>query len=191
MKPSSVFRNSNTDKNGERHDYSNLYDWIFEYTLHLKNPICILEVGVSAMGNGSGHAFCRLPYVDYFVGIDPMPLYEPFPEKGIFMQMEAYDEKTVEFEGIAARAPYDILIDDGSHHPEDQVSFFRLYAKLCAFDGFMICEDIRKDFVQEVLCKVSALSCINANNLLMIQVPNRIDDITDNFALVYRSFDES
>ena len=86
-KPPSVYlTESNSDKTGVRHNYTNLYDWLFASLLFQNGmkPIRVLEIGGAMFGERSGHAFAKMPFVEKFVGLDVHPIQEDFGEKGVF-----------------------------------------------------------------------------------------------------------
>ena len=111
--PSSYFRGTDTDKvSSEFHDYSNIYDIVMVFLLsQTSNPVRVLEIGTSLFSRGSGHAFCEMPYVEKYVGID---LEEcQFNEKGVFIRGDAYSPAIVK--QARAHGPYNLLIDDAWH----------------------------------------------------------------------------
>ncbi len=175
-RPSNYLKASASDKTVSAHDYSDLYDFIFIALLAIVEvPIRILEIGVSRFGEGSGHAFSQMPFVEKFVGLDILPLTSEFGEKGTFLQVDAYTA-----EGVAAakeHGPYHLIIDDGDHHDEQQNVFFTLYSALCAEPSIMVCEDVR------ISRLYTRLQAIGDPRLLVVQVPAHHPQ-TDNIALV-------
>lgn len=163
--PSAYFAESNSDKTGVRHNYANLYDWLFASLLFQNGmqPIRVLEIGVTMFGEGSGHAFAKMPFVDKFVGLDVNPIQEDFGEKGVFLNIDAYTEKGVE--AAAPYGPYHLLIDDAEHSHDQQVAFFTMYTSLCATPGVMVCEDVPK------LTIPKRLKAIKDPSLLKVRVP--------------------
>ena len=163
--PSAYFDESNSDKTGVRHDYGNLYDWLISSLLFQNGmqPIRVLEIGVTMFGEGSGHAFAKMPFVEKFVGLDVNPIQEDFGEKGVFLNVDAYSEKGLQ--SAARYAPYHLLIDDAEHSHEQQVAFFTMYTSLCATPGVMLCEDVPK------LTIMKRLKEIKDPTLLKVRVP--------------------
>ena len=163
--PSAYLDESNSDKTGIRHDYGNLYDWLFSSLLFQNDmqPIRVLEIGVTMFGEGSGHAFAKMPFVEKFVGLDKNPIQEEFGEKGIFLNVDAYTEAGVQ--AAAAHGPYHLLIDDAEHIHSQQVAFFTMYTSLCATPGVMICEDVPKMTIAK------RLRAIKDPSLLHVRVP--------------------
>ena len=177
--PSQYFSETNTDKGGYQHNYSWFYDTIFSALLYrINGPLRVLEIGVSFFyGLGSGHAFCRMPYVERFIGIDQNPLRAPFENnKGIFIQADAYEQETVD--KAAQYGPFHLIIDDGWHQHEGQVAFFRLYTALCDKISIMACEDVIKAEIN------SRLEEIGDKSLHVLQVPALFANYTDNNMIV-------
>lgn len=183
-RPSDYLKASASDKTGRVHDYSDLYDLLFVSLLSIvEAPIRVLEIGVSRFGEGSGHAFSKMPYVEKFVGLDIMPLKSDFGEKGVFLHIDAYTA-----EGVAAakaHGPFHLIIDDAEHAHAQQVAFFSLYPILCAKPSVMVCEDVQKDKLD------TRLQAIADPRLMVVQVPavpqSRPNDpgiLIDNLALV-------
>ena len=122
--------------------YGETYDMAFSTLLFkLQRPLKILEIGVSHFGEGSGHAFEKMPYVERYVGIDINPLKVPFSnERSVLIQENAYSKEG--FHGAKEYAPFDLIIDDSTHKVPDQLNFFRKYKTLTAEISIMICEDV-------------------------------------------------
>lgn len=166
--PSAYFDESNSDKTGVRHDYGNLYDSLFASLLFQNGmqPIRVLEIGVTMFGEGSGHAFAKMPFVEKFVGLDVNPIQEDFGEKGVFLNVDAYTEQGVQ--SAARYGPYHLLIDDAEHIHNQQVAFFTMYTSLCATPGVMVCEDVPK------LTIAKRLKAIKDPSILHVRVPGSL-----------------
>ena len=181
IRPSTYFQKTLSDKTGKKHDYTKVYDMFVEY-LYLVNqqqPIRVLEIGVAHFGVGSGHAFCEMPFIEKYVGIDRKALQTPFSEKGIFIQGEAYSEDI--FPQIQHHAPFHLIIDDGSHICEDQIFFFNKYCRFAADTTIMICEDIANN--PRAINR--RLDEIQDKSILSLTVPtSKTHDFLDNVALV-------
>ena len=151
--PSSYFRDTDTDKvSSEFHDYSNIYDIVMVFLLsQTSNPVRVLEIGTSLFSRGSGHAFCEMPYVEKYVGIDIEECQ--FNEKGVFIKGDAYSPAIVK--QARAHGPYDLLIDDAWHSIQQQTDFFKLYRQLCSSPSVMICEDVSRKMIDEIFVKVA------------------------------------
>ena len=145
--PSGYLGKSKTDKVSSYHNYGNLYDMVilFLFETNQRQPINILEIGTALLDEGSGHAFCNMPQVSKFVGIDIMPLTTPFGEKGEFILGNAYSEKVLE--NIEAKGlKYHLLIDDGSHKVPDIHFFLEKYANFAASNSIILVEDINEEW---------------------------------------------
>ena len=138
--PSEYFVESESDKTSRQHDYGMLYDLIIEWLLIRSEFLRVLEVGCSLFGVGSGHAFSRMPFVEKYVGIDAVIPKLKLPDKFIYLHGDAYSEEI--FEDIEKYAPFDLVIDDGSHAYQDQLFFMQNYGRFCKSTSVMICEDV-------------------------------------------------
>lgn len=148
-KPSEYLKLTNSDKTSPSHDYGSMYDLLFMALLFKTQNLRVLELGVSLFGEGSGHAFAKMPCVETFVGVDLMPLKSDLGGNGIFIQGEAYSQETIE--KVKRHGPYNLLIDDCSHMPNDQLAFFQKYRTMCAVPSIMVCEDVHRQNVQNLL----------------------------------------
>ena len=147
--PSDFLLESKTDKILPAGNYGGFYDLLI-FALHFinKKPIRVLEVGVTSYGEGSGHAFSKMPFIEKFVGVDTDPIISSFSEEGVFIQADAYCEETIK--NLSGHGPFHLIIDDGSHHVKDQIFFLKNYKKLLAIPGILVCEDVFEDQLQEV-----------------------------------------
>lgn len=145
INPTDYFRKTETDKIGHRHYYGTVYDFVMASLYHINgdHPLRVLEIGASHFHVGSGHAFCQMPFVEKYVGIDIKDLQAPFPEKGFFIKADAYREETLL--EVSRHGTFHLLIDDGTHKYEDQIYFFKKYQRFCAPNGIMICEDVENN----------------------------------------------
>ena len=164
-KPSEYLKEVNSDKVEPKHNYGYIYDMLFMALLFRTQgqPLRVLEIGVSQFGVGSGHAFSCMPFVEKFVGIDINPLCADFESKGIFINADAYTERGIQ--SVKHQGPYHLLIDDASHHPKDQITFFKQYTSLCDVHSIMICEDVVKHNVQPIL------ETLKDNEIHVVNVP--------------------
>lgn len=179
---SEYFSEVNTDKLSIPHNYGYLYDIFFMGLLYKKGtPLNVLEIGVSAFGNGSGHAFSQMPFVEKFVGVDIQPLSHNFGGNGVFINTDAYSIDRIN--EIKRHGPFNLLIDDGSHLPHDQITFFKEYLDLCESPGILFCEDVRLHNMTEILGKLSD------KTIHVVQVPDTYalefhDGGANNFSLI-------
>jgi SAM-dependent methyltransferase len=132
----------NTDKASDRHGYTQHYERLFSPWRDRK--ITLLEIGVLEGGS------LRM-WRDYFpngavYGIDCEPRCEQCAGDRITVCIGS--QKDVPFlQGVTDKhGPFDIIIDDGSHHGEDQkVSFETLYPSVKP-GGVYIVEDLHASF---------------------------------------------
>ena len=133
---------------GELKDTENwgfLYDLIFAGLLHFnRDGLRVLELGISsyanAFGEGSGHAFANMPWVDFFVGTDVLPLYNPLPEGHLFFQVDCNEQESIDI--LAPYSPFNLIIQDSDHRTESQIFFFKKYRDLLNKPGIMLVENV-------------------------------------------------
>ena len=139
--PSEYLVETNTDKLETYHSYGDFYDMAISSLLKLNDneALSVLEIGVSLFGKGSFHGFCEMPYVGKIVGIDTDSLVDP-PDKGIFLQGNAYNHEMLN--RVKEFAPFNLIIDDGSHRLEDWTFTLAYYLPLLANPGILAIEDL-------------------------------------------------
>lgn len=127
-----------TDK-GSHHSYLPLYEeWLAPYR---ERPIRLLEIGVWKGGSLALWSY-YFPYAAIY-GIDLRPQVDEslFPRSPCILQGNAYDI-------VHGFIPtFDIIIDDGSHIPSEQILTLDMYSPLLRPGGLLIIEDIDKDYV--------------------------------------------
>ena len=140
--PSGYLAETNTDKLEHTHFYGDFYDMAISSLLKLNDnePLSVLEIGVSLFGKGSFYGFCEMPYVGKVVGIDTDPLVGLPPDKGIFLQGDAYSREMLN--RVKGFAPFNLIIDDGSHSVVDWTFVLAYYLPLLATPGILAIEDI-------------------------------------------------
>lgn len=124
------------------HSYAkHFYDSAF--ARHRGKPVKLLEIGV---GTGAGLKLWR-DYFDQgkFLGIDvDLSRLEGdvHGSRGVeLVETDAYKDSTAQM--IRSKyGKFDIVIDDGSHRPEDQEEAIRLYAPLLNPGGLLVIEDV-------------------------------------------------
>ena len=160
--PSHFLRDTHTSKIGE-HNYGPVYDLILPALVARKQgPLRVLEIGVSYLDYGSGHAFCQMPYIQQFVGIDLYPLKIPYPEPHLFLLGDAYSHEMLE--KLKPLEKFDLIVDDGSHYNFPQIYFMTHYRQFLKPGGIMVCEDLYSDFRREVLMP-SALAGVDMRRI--------------------------
>lgn len=134
--------------------YANFYDMAIEFLIAMYGSIRVLEIGctltLNTYGSGSSNAFSNMPFVEKYVGIDKTPPKHDLGEKTTFIQGNAYTPETVD-KVIALSERFHLIIDDGSHTLESHIAFFKLYKRFCAEKSFMVCEDVRVEYLQPIV----------------------------------------
>lgn len=136
------------------HDYDQVYPRILD-RFKDKDRINILEVGTGCrkvmeplIPKYVQGAFGRV-LRDYFgverISFDSIDVADQqvarknHPE-GCFMMRNAYSMATVEY--LRPRAPYDLIIEDGSHLYDDQLFVIQHYLELLDSEGVLVVEDV-------------------------------------------------
>lgn len=132
---------SNSDKQSG-HRYGFIYDLLFTKVFTKKGAgLRVLEIGVSAYGDGSLGAYAESDMVQHVVGVDVEPYRGTLTDKMRFHKIDAYSKETVAYlkqiEGT-----FDIIIDDGTHAHPHQEFFLEHYTDLLSADGLLVCEDV-------------------------------------------------
>ena len=148
-----TLEDSNSDKEASNgHKYGIFYDMLFNsVVLKQRRKIKVCEIGVSLFGEGSLHAFSKLDIIESIVGIDTQPNLYELPNKAVFYQCDAYNKDTIDM--IKAHHDnFDIIIDDGSHTPEDQKFFINNYYQIISTGGYLVCEDVYDERFFNLMC---------------------------------------
>lgn len=166
-----------TDKD-TTHSYLEVYDKIFES--YQNKDINLLEIG----NNGGGSI--KL-WLDYFTtikihGIEINNLKElhdlntEYDNVNILMGIDAYCEKSVNL--IKPQAPFDIIIDDGSHLPVHQLFAMNYYMPLLKNGGLMVIEDVQNvDLISLLLKNISLKPNDRVEVFDRRNIKDRFDDI--------------
>jgi hypothetical protein len=131
-----------TDKSSRHHDYLNFYERFFAGRRH--EPLAILEIGVL---NGASLKTWR----EYFpnarvVGCDIDPMARRWATPGI--EIEYMDQSNLEdLVRVASKhGPFDIIVEDGSHLWEHQITSLKTLFPFVRPDGIYIVEDLQTNF---------------------------------------------
>ena len=179
--PSHYFRTlpHSSDKLGEHHDYGFVYDLIFAQLRSQKEMLSVLEIGGSALESdtlgGSAEVWSKIPYIEKYVCVDITPVTHEF--HGIFIHADAYDED--QLPKVEEHAPYDLIIDDGSHTLKDQMFFLSVYRQFLSDIGLLVCED-----VYEIYRKYFA----HQPDLLTIQCPKRSNQSETDVSIIVKYY---
>lgn len=136
-----------TDKNTD-HDYINSF-YEIEFKKYKNKKIKILEIGTCR--GTSIHLWQQYFPKAEIIGID---VWDQIlnRHKGIervtYLEGNAYD-----VDSAKTLPDFDIVIDDGSHNPEDQIQCLKIYLPKLKKGGVLVIEDIREFETFELLKK--------------------------------------
>lgn len=170
------------------HSYAPVYDELFK---NLENVKSVLEIGVGypELMNQYVNPRGKAPIYDYKTGVSLFIWREYFPQAmiyGVDVHPDASvigedriktfignstDSKTVEkiTEGIA---PFDIVIDDGSHRSSDQLKTAQLFLPHVKEGGMYFIEDVRDaGLLEQGLAdwKLEILNDVRDDRLILIR----------------------
>ena len=164
-----------TDK-GTVHDYLEAYDLLFHLKKH--DNLTLLEVGVQRGGS------LRL-WADYFTNASILGI-DVYDHENIFENPRII-EIIKDVRGLNIdELPYsnfDIVIDDGSHHVDDQLAVIEKFYPMLNKNGILIIEDIQNlpNFIEEYRNKFNIPfeiidrrynrlnhNCDNSDNILIV-----------------------
>jgi hypothetical protein len=119
------------------------------YDRHLSRfrdtPVRILEIGV--LGGGSLHMWRHyFGAAAHVTGVDIDPACTALAADGIDIQIGDQGDPAFWRAFLASAPPIDIVIDDGGHHPEQQVATLECLLPHIRAGGVYICEDIHGPF---------------------------------------------
>lgn len=131
-----------TDKSSKFHDYLSFYELFFRDLRHEK--IKILEIGV--LGGASLKTWEEyFPSADV-VGVDIVPASKNYEEGRVVIELA--DQSNVEHLTRLAikHGPFDIIIEDGSHMWEHQITSLRTLFPFLKDEGIYIAEDLQTNY---------------------------------------------
>ncbi len=176
-----------TDKASSNHNYLELYEVLFA-SLRDKN-LTLLEIGVL---NGAS----LKTWEEYFpnanvVGVDIVPTSKLY-ERGRITISLADQSNIEELTRLAVKhGPFDIIIEDGSHMWNHQITSLRTLFPFLKNNGLYIVEDLQTNYgsMQADYKGVASSSCVEfLKSWLDLLVANdqiRITDIEDPFLRTY------
>jgi hypothetical protein len=147
-----------TDKSSRHHDYLNFYEQ--QFAKRRQEPLTLLEVGVF---NGASVRTWR----EYFpnakiVGADIEPLAQRW--RGDRIEIEYMDQSNLEdLNRVAVKhGPFDIIIEDGSHLWEHQITTLKTLYPHLRPGGLYVVEDLQTNFgdMQAEYRGVSSQTCV-------------------------------
>ncbi len=136
-----------TDKFG-LHDYTPRYHALFA---HLRDrPLRLLEIGVGGYQDADRGGQSLAMWRDYFpqgqiTGIDIQTKALDLGERVAVLRGSQIDPDFLT-EVVAARGPFDIIVDDGSHRNEHVVESYGLLFPTLAPGGIYVAEDVQTAF---------------------------------------------
>jgi len=176
-----------TDKSSAHHDYLNFYEFFFEPLRYAQ--LRLLEIGVF------GGASLRT-WEEYFpnaaiVGADISPQAKQF-ERGR-VRIELLDQSNVEeLTRMAVKhGPFDLIIEDGSHMWEHQVTSLRTLFPFVKENGVYIVEDLQTNYgaMQKDYRGNASITCVDyLKRWLDLRVAGDqipISDLEDSFLRTY------
>jgi 2-polyprenyl-3-methyl-5-hydroxy-6-metoxy-1,4-benzoquinol methylase len=158
-KYSAVANDNGTDKD-TTHSYGPLYETLFSPVTHRSRAgedVRILEIGIYS--GAFQQVLAEFIPNATIVGADITLANVKFgcSEKNVTMyQLDCTDPSAVTV--LQARGPYDIILDDASHHPDHQVITFNLFAPLIGPNGIYIIEDIHQNHADNVRYRLTELA---------------------------------
>jgi hypothetical protein len=153
-----AFNTSTSDKN-HKHRYAVVYDCILNsHYLKKGSPLNMLEIGIQA--GPSIDVWDKSPIINKVIGVD-ITTKEWFNEQckinntpwnfsdnvTLYHNTDAYSKKFVK---SLEEQKFDIIMDDGPHTWESQLTFFNLYYDLLEDGGALICEDIQQAYLPQL-----------------------------------------
>lgn len=157
------------------HSYNEIYDKLFsQYKDVVEN---ILEIGIDG-------GYALQAYSEYFqnahiYGIDIADNTQSFIKHNNNIHLcfgDAKDSSVINKFGKF----YDIIIEDASHLPEDQIQHFKDYSKFVKPGGVYIIEDVNEKYLETVLNETSKYANNNEFQVQLVDlrhIKNRFDDI--------------
>ncbi len=130
-----------TDKSSRIHHYTRIYERLFEPWRD--KPIRLLEIGVS--GGGSLQLWQDYFSQGHFAGLDVKECSSRVNERTTIFTGNQSDEVVLRELGESA-GPFDIVIDDGSHFWDDQITSFRCLFPFVSPGGYYIVEDVHTSY---------------------------------------------
>jgi hypothetical protein len=164
-----------TDKN-TTHSYGQIYDHIFlKYKETCGN---ILEIGISG-----GHSL--LAYADYFqtatiYGLDIEDKCNSDTKNHPRIKLQFGDAKSDEIVKSYEGKYFDLIIEDASHLPEDQIRHFMDYSKFLKDGSIYIIEDVVNiylDYLTSILKPYGESQGFEYHVIDLQTIKNRGDDI--------------
>jgi cephalosporin hydroxylase len=164
-----------TDK-GTIHSYLELYEKILNNSrYHFKN---VVEIGVKTGGSCASFSEYFVNATIYGIDIDLQNLKYGMNDKKIkYIQGDATNVNILQKLNLTE---IDLVLDDGSHFPGEQIRAAEIFLPTISKNGFFICEDIDEKHSSYIKSKFTELS--KKHNMVLDwydlrHIKNRFDDI--------------
>lgn len=129
-----------------------IFKWLHYFEIYARHfapfrdkPIRFLEIGVYHGGSLQmwKHYFGAQARI---VGVDIDPRCKAFEEDNIAIEIGSQEDPDFLRSLAAKHGPFDIVLDDGGHTMQQQITSFKtLYPQVCA-DGLYLCEDLHTSY---------------------------------------------
>ncbi len=131
-----------TDKSSKHHGYLTFYDQFFNKIRH--KSVNILEIGID---KGASLYMWRAYFNNGIInGIDINQETKSLEKERVIIHIgDQTDQKFIETIGQKF-GPFDVIIDDGSHIWDHQMTSLRYLYKFLKYDGFYVIEDLQTSF---------------------------------------------
>ena len=179
-----------TDKASSHHGYLDFYERFFE---RLRNkPIKILEIGV--LEGASVRMWERYFPNGTVIGADINPHLFGLATQRI--QIEIIDQSNIQHlvDLGTKHGPFDIIVEDGSHLWEHQITTLRVLFPFLKDKGFYIVEDLQTNFgdMAKGYQGVSTISCVEyLKKLVDLRVSTAVTDISKEEDAFLRTYGRS
>ena len=146
-----------TDKASNGHNYLQFYERFFSYRRNQR--LKILEVGI--FGGSSLKTWREYFHLSQIVGVDINPSMRKFVEDRVCVEIADQSDLEEMLRVAVKHGPFDIIIEDGSHFWEHQITTLRSLFPFVKDGGLYIVEDLHTNFGvdKEAFRGVASFSC--------------------------------
>ena len=138
-----------TDKNTV-HSYIPLYQTLFESKRDTATHVLEIGIGPAAhMNGGSIKMWTEYFYKAQIHAIDIIPIDQvnpaliSHPRIHFHTSNDAYNINFFKNNFLSKNLLFDILVDDGPHTLESNVTFLKVYSRIMKHDGILVIEDVQ------------------------------------------------
>lgn len=161
-----------TDKNTV-HSYLPAYGELLSGLLAKKQDLKILEIGIQRGGSLLGWAMACPKAKVVGIDLDDCPEFLKGFQRIITIKGDAYTPAAMEF-FKKQNWEFDLIVEDGSHTPDNILWAVKNYPSLLSKDGVMVVEDVPSDEVVSAVKKVPGLISTVYD---LRPIKNRFDDV--------------